>query len=376
MGFDATALPDFPWDLLEPYKRQAAAYPGGLIDLSVGTPVDPTPAVLQQALAGAADAPGYPATAGTPELRQAVAAHYARDRGVPDLPPEGVLPTIGSKEMVAQLPSLLGLGPGQIVLHPPVAYPTYAVGAVLAGAEPTPAASPAEVLPEQAERTRLVWLNSPSNPTGQVASVAELAAWVAWARPRGIVVASDECYAALTYGPAAPADAAPSLLDPRVTGGSLSGLLALYSLSKESNAAGYRAAWLAGDPELVGSITGLRKHMGAMMPTPVQAAVVAALGDRRHVAAQRELYRRRRAVLLSALEQAGYVVEQSTAGLYLWFTTSNGQDGWQTVADLAALGILVAPGEFYGAAGAAHVRMALTGSDAMVAEAAARLTGA
>ncbi|MDR2372703.1 MAG: succinyldiaminopimelate transaminase [Bifidobacteriaceae bacterium] len=376
MGFDAAALPVFPWDLLEPHKAQAARHPGGLIDLSVGTPVDPTPPLIQDALAGAADSPGYPPTIGTAALRRAVVDHYAAARGVTGLAPEGVLATLGSKELIASLASALGLGPGDAVAHPTVAYPTYDVGARLAGARPVPADSPGQVPDELGARVKLVWLNSPANPDGRVAGVADLAAWVEWARARGAVVAADECYAALAWDEPWASAGVPSLLDARVGGGSLDGLLALGSLSKQSNAAGYRAAWVAGDPALIGRLAALRKHMGMMPPGPVQAAMAAALADRSHVARQRETYRRRRRVLLDGIGQAGYLVEGSGAGLYLWFTTPDRQDCWRTVADLASLGILVAPGAFYGAGGAAFVRMALTGSDAAVAEAAARLTAA
>ncbi|MDR1188708.1 MAG: succinyldiaminopimelate transaminase [Bifidobacteriaceae bacterium] len=375
MGFQCADLPVFPWDLLEPFKQQARAHPQGLIDLSVGTPVDPTPEPIQQALAQAANAPGYPATIGSTALREAIAAHYARDRAVPDLPLTGILPTIGSKEMVAQLPSLLGLGAGDIVAHPTVAYPTYDIGARLAGATPLPADTPDQIPDAAAPDVRLVWLNSPGNPSGQVASVEQMTTWVEWARGRGAVVASDECYAALAWDEPWASNGVPSLLDPRVAGSSLEGKLALYSLSKQSNAAGYRAAWLAGDPALVKILIGLRKHMGMMMPAPVQAAMVVALADRDQVAKQRETYLRRRRVLADGIVQAGYLIEGSGAGLYLWFTTEDRQDCWRTVADLASLGILVAPGAFYGAAGRAHVRMALTGSDRDVAEAAARLSG-
>ncbi|MDR0627192.1 MAG: succinyldiaminopimelate transaminase [Bifidobacteriaceae bacterium] len=375
MGFDASALPVFPWDLLEPYKRQAQACPDGLIDLSVGTPVDPTPTALQEALCQAANAPGYPATIGTEDLRCSIVNHYAQHRAVPDLPVTGVLPTIGSKEIVAQLPSLLGLGEGDAVVHPAVAYPTYDIGARLAGATPVPADSPSQLPSDLTGRVKLVWLNSPSNPSGLVASVEEMAVWVDWARSNGAVVASDECYAALAWDEPWASNGVPSILDRRVRGDSLDGVLALYSLSKQSNAAGYRAAWLAGDPSLLGRIAGLRKHMGMMMPGPVQAAMVAALADQSSVESQRKVYARRRRVLADGIGQAGYLIEGSQAGLYLWFTTPDRQDCWQTVADLASLGLLVAPGAFYGEAGRAHARMALTASDQTVAEARARLIG-
>lgn len=375
MGLLTGSLPDFPWDTLVPYGAKARAHPDGIVDLSVGTPVDPTPAVVRDALAAAADAPGYPTTHGTAELREAVAAWYARRRGVKDLDPAAVLPTVGSKELVAWLPSLLGLGAGDVVVHPETAYPTYDVGARLAGATPLPA----DHVGDWAGRddVRLVWLNSPSNPTGAVLDVAALREVVEAARRIGAVVASDECYALLAWDEPWLTGGVPSVLDPRVSGGSHDGLLAVHSLSKQSNLAGYRAAWVAGDPHLVGRLLEVRKHAGMMVPAPVQAAMVAALGDDEHVRVQHERYRRRRALLLEAFDVAGLVVEPSPAGLYLWVRAAGaGQDCWQTVADLAELGILVAPGSFYGAAAARHVRVALTASDEAVVKAAARLTGA
>jgi succinyldiaminopimelate transaminase len=364
-------LPDFPWDSLAAAKAVAAAHPDGLVDLSVGTPVDPTPEVVQVALRAAADAPGYPTTHGTAELRAAVADWFARRRGVPDVDPDAVLPTIGSKELVAWLPSLLGLTAGDQVVHPRVAYPTYDVGARLAGAQPVPADAVTALGPAttQGPRPRLLWLNSPSNPTGRVLGVEHLAKVVAWARERGVVVASDECYAELGWDGAR----VPSILDPAVAGGTHEGLLAVYSLSKQSNLAGYRAGLVAGDPALVRTLLEVRRHAGMIVPAPVQAAMVAALGDDAHVAAQRSAYRHRREVLLPALAARGLRVEESAAGLYLWATAD--EDCRATVDALAADGVLVAPGSFYGAAGARHVRVALTATDERVAAAAVRLGG-
>lgn len=361
-------LPDFPWDALAPLGRTAREHPDGIVDLSIGTPVDPTPAVVQAALTAAADAPGYPATYGTPVLREAVAAWFARRRDVPGVDPDGVLPTIGSKELVAWLPTLLGLGEGDVVVHPEVAYPTYDVGARLAGAAPVASDGLTALGPQ---RVRLVWLNSPSNPTGRVLPAAHLRKVVDWARERGAVVASDECYAELGWSDDEPPV---SLLHPEVCGGDPSGLLVLYSLSKQSSMAGYRAAFAAGDPALVRRLLEVRKHAGMMVPAPVQAAMVAALGDDAHVAAQKERYAVRRRQLLAALSGAGFRVDHSQAGLYLWAT--RGEDCWTTVEGLARLGILVAPGAFYGAAGARHVRVALTATDERVAAAAARLRAA
>ena len=321
-------LPDFPWDSLAPYKERASSHAGGLVDLSVGTPVDPTPEVVRAALAAASDAHGYPQTWGTPALREAVAAWFARRRRVPNVNPDGVLPTVGSKELVAWLPTLLGIGPGDVVAFPAVAYPTYDVGARIAGATPQPMQSLTAPGPLTCETTpKLLWVNSPSNPTGQVLDIEHLAKVVQWARDHGVIIASDECYAELDWrsddlGAAAlpSAGAVPSILDPDVCGGSHEGLLAIYSLSKQSNMAGYRAAFVAGDTALVGRLLEIRKHAGMMVPWPVQEAMRAALGDDAHVGLQKARYGLRRRHLMSALEGAGYRVDDSGAGLYLWTT--------------------------------------------------------
>ncbi len=377
-------LPDFPWDSLAPTKERASAFSDGslgeagegLVDLSVGTPVDPTPEVVREALADAADAHGYPLTWGTPDLREAVASWFAARRGVPDVDPSGVLPTIGSKELVAWLPLLLGLGPGDVVAFPRVAYPTYDVGARLAGSTPVAVDALTALGPPTAATTpKLLWLNTPGNPTGKVLGIEHLAKVVSWARQHGVVVASDECYAELDWRPREAGSheppTTPSILDPRVTGGSHEGLLSVYSLSKQSNLAGYRAAFVAGDPALVGRLLEVRKHAGMMVPWPVQRAVLAALSDASHVAEQKARYAARRAVLLPAVEQFGLRLDDSEAGLYLWATA--GEPGRVTVERLADLGILVAPGDFYGRAGYEHVRIALTATDERVAAAARRL---
>ncbi len=382
MGLLTGALPDFPWDTLTAYGDRARAHPDGIVDLSVGTPVDPTPEVVRRALAEAADAPGYPLTWGTPALREAVVAWFARRRGVPGLDPAAVLPTVGSKELVALLPSLLGLGAGDLVAHPAAAYPTYDVGARLAGAEPVPTDDPVALLQgPDGDRVRLVWLNSPGNPDGRVLGVDELRAVVEAARAAGartgrpVLVASDECYAELPWDEPWATDGVPSVLDPRVCGGDVTGLLAVYSLSKQSNLAGYRAAFAAGDPAVVADLLATRKHAGMIVPAPVQAAMTAALGDDAHVARQRERYRARRTALLAALRDAGLVVDRSAAGLYLWARPADGDDDcWTTVGRLADLGVLVAPGAFYGAP--RHVRVALTGTDERIAAAVARLAAA
>ncbi len=355
-------LPEFPWDTLAGAKARASEHPGGLVDLSVGSPVDPTPPLLQQALREATDAHGYPTNWGTPEARRAIVDWFRRVRGVPGLDDANVLVTVGSKELVAGLPQQLGLGTGDAVVHPAVAYPTYDIGARMAGATPVRADDP----DDWPAATRLVWLNSPSNPTGDVLGVEVLRRVVHAARERGIVVASDECYALLPWE----VEAAPSILDPRVTDGDIGGLLAVYSLSKQSNLAGYRAAFVAGDAAVVQRVLAVRKHLGLMAPSPVQHALAVALGDLVHVDAQRERYRARRALLLPALRERGFAVS-SDAGLYLWAT--DGTDALAQVDRLAELGILVAPGTFYG--DPTHVRVAITASDDDIAAAAARLRG-
>lgn len=362
------ALPDYPWDLMTPFARVAAEHPDGLVDLSIGSPVDPTPAPIQKALARATDAHSYPTTVGTPALREAIAAWYARRRGVPGLSPDEVLPTIGSKELVAWLPFLLGLGDGDVVVHPRAAYPTYAMGAAIAGAEAFASDDPTE----WPERTRLIWLNSPGNPDGAVLDVPALRCAVARARELGAVIAGDECYAELGWDEPWASEPIPSILDPRVVGEERRSVLGVYSLSKQSNLAGYRAAFVAGDAALIARLVTVRKHAGMIVPAPLQEAMVAALGDDHHVAEQKERYRSRRDRLRPALEAAGFRIDRSEAGLYLWAT--EGRPAWESVERLAGLGILAGPGVFYGDGFPEHVRLSLTASDERIDAAAARLS--
>ena len=356
-------LPDFPWDTLAAAKARAQLHPDGIVDLSVGTPVDPTPELGRQALAAAADSPGYPLTSGTAALRTAIADYLIRRWGADGLRPEATLPVIGTKELVAWLPTLLGLGPDDLVVYPEVAYPTYAVGAALAGCR---AVACDDLASLGDERPALVWLNSPANPTGQILPAATLAARVAWARERGALVAADECYGEFGW------DAEPvSVLHASVSQGDHHGLLAVHSLSKRSNLAGYRAGFVAGDVEVVTELLGVRKHAGMIVPRPVQQAMIALLADHDHVEQQRDRYLRRRAKLRPALEAAGFRIEHSEGSIYLWATRA--EDGRTSIDYLAGLGILAAPGDFYGAAAAQHIRVALTASDERIEAAAARL---
>lgn len=360
----SSRLPDFPWDHLTPYAERARSHPDGLVDLSVGTPVDPTPEVVQRALRDASDSPGYPVTIGRVETRQACVDWLARRHGVTGLGLDGVLPVIGSKELIASLPGHLGLGEGDLIVYPRLAYPTYEVGARLAGARAIATDSLTALGPE---RVSLLWINSPSNPTGKVLPVEHLRKLVAWARERGVLLVSDECYLEMAW------DEQPlSVLHPDVCGGDHTGLLAVHSLSKRSNLAGYRCAFVAGDPVVVGELLAVRKNLGLQLPGPQQLAMKAALDDDAHVADQHARYAARRSDLKAALEGAGFTIDDSQGSLYLW--ASRGEDCWRTVATLADLGILVAPGAFYGPAGAEHVRVAFTATDERVAQAVGRLS--
>jgi succinyldiaminopimelate transaminase len=360
----AARLPAFTWDRIAPLGEKARLHPGGAVDLSMGTPVDPVPSIIRDALAAASDSPGYPLTRGTSSLRAAAAGWLSRSLEV-SASPDDVLPVIGTKELIAWLPVMLGLGPGDVIVYPELAYPTYDIGARLCGAS---AVATDSLLSLGPARVRLVWLNSPSNPTGRVLPVSHLRKVVEWARERGAVVASDECYITLGW------ETSPvSLLHPSVCGGSFDGVLGVYSLSKRSNLAGYRAGFVTGDPSLVAELLAISKQAGMIVPGPIQAAMTAALCDDAHAAVQRERYLARRGVLREAFAGAGWSAEHSEAGLYLWLTHP-AHDGWSAAELLAAeCGILVTPGSVYGPAGARFVRAALTVSDERVAAAASRL---
>lgn len=362
-------LPEYPWEQLKPYAAKAALHSGGAIDLSVGSPVDPTPSVIQEALEASSNAPGYPSTGGSPEFKQAVVDWFARRRGVEGLSPNQVMPTIGSKELISWLPLLMGLGPGDVVVQPTVAYTAYVVGAALCGAQIVSEADPAK----WPANTKLAWINSPGNPDGRVLDVAEMKAAVDRARELGALLASDECYAELGWDEWEH-ELIPSVLDPRVCGGSHDGILAVYSLSKQSNMAGYRAAFAVGEASLIKGLVNLRMHSGLNTPAPTQRVMVAALNDDEHVAVAKELYRERRQVLLEAVKGYGFELADSKGGLYLWATL--GEDAFATVDRMADLGIVVVPGTFYTDGPSEYVRFSLTATDAHIAEAAKRLRDA
>ncbi len=346
-------------------RERAARQGGPVVDLSIGAPTDPTPDVVRAALAAATDAPGYPLTVGVPALRRAVVDWYERAHGVTGLDVAQVLPVVGTKELIGSLALHLDVGAGDLIALPHLAYPTYAVGAALVRATAVPAETPAELdaLPSV---PRVVWANSPGNPTGRVLAPDDLRDLVGWCRAHGALLVSDECYLDLGY------DVSPvSVLHPDVCGGRHDGVLAVQSLSKRSNLAGYRSGLVVGDAAVVAELTAVRRNLGLLVPGPVQAATVAALGDDEHVAVQRARYAARRAALRPALEAAGFRIDHGEAGLYLWATL--GEPAATTVGRLADLGLVAVAGTEYGAAGAEHVRFALTVPDADVPLAVERL---
>ena len=352
-------LPDFPWDALAPYGEKARKYPAGIIDLSIGTPVDDVPKFIQDALISSTNTPGYPLTIGTPELREAMRNWASKTLGATG--DFDVLPTIGSKELVAWLPTLLQ---SKSVIYPKIAYPTYLVGALIAKADPIEV----DIDPSNWPKSDLAWINSPSNPTGRVHSTSELNAVIEYSRNTGAIIASDECYLNFQTNEKVPI----SIL--KLAAGDNKNLLAVHSMSKRSNLAGYRAALIVGDSELIAKIREIRKHAGMMVPQPIQRALTAALSDENHVAEQSARYLKRRKILQPALESAGFKVEFSDAGLYIWCTRD--EESWKSVEWLANLGILATPGNFYGNAGAKHIRVALTSTDEKISDAASRILSA
>ena len=356
-------LPAFPWDTLAGARALAGSHEGGIVDLSVGTPVDPTPGVVREALEAASQAPGYPAVWGTSALREAIISYLRGRWGSVELGEHNVTTAIGTKELVGWLPTLLALGPGDSVVLPRIAYPTYEVGALMARARTQRCDDPDEV----SGAPRLIWINSPANPHGAIAPLELLRRWVRFAQEHGAVLAADECYAEFAYD--APAR---TILDPAVNDGDITGLLAVQSLSKRSNMAGYRAGFVAGDASIVDELTAVRKHLGMIVPAPVQTAMVAALGDQRHVDEQRARYAARRARMRAALERAGFRIDHSEGSLYLWATQDG--PGRESIAWLAGRGILAAPGDFYGPHATDHVRIPMTATDERIAAAVDRLT--
>jgi succinyldiaminopimelate transaminase len=350
--------PPYPYERLDALKKLADSLPGGVVDCSIGTPCDPVPEVAIRAATDVlAASNGYPQSAGSAALRAAAAGWMRRCLGVPVEAPH-VGACIGTKELVATLPHLLHLRDPRrdTVLFPAVAYPTYDMGATLAGLRAVPVPLDSDwhldldaIDPADAQRALMLWINEPGNPASQSADDAYFRRVAEWARANGVIVASDECY--VEFAPERST----------ILRAGFDGMLAVHSVSKRSNLAGMRVGFYAGDEDLVHYLVETRKHVGLMAPTPVQAAAAAALGDDEHVAVQRARYAERRALMRDALEQHGLVHDGGDTLFYLWLRAANGaDDGWEIAARLAhEAGLLVSPGDLYGAAGADHVRLAL-----------------
>lgn len=370
-------LPPYPYDRLKPLSAIAAAHPGGMVDLSIGTPFDAPPPAVLEALGSSGAERGYPPSIGTEAFREAAARWLARRLGAVVDPGTEVGACIGTKEFVASAPLHLRLrAPDRdTVLYPEISYPSYAMGASLAGCRAV--AVPVDdrwrldlerIDPADAARAVCLWANTPGNPTG---ALDDLGVVAAWGRDHGVPVLSDECYVEFTWAGTVPAG--------RSHGGrtilehGCDGVLAVHSLSKRSNLAGVRAGFYAGDPELVHWLREIRKHAGAMVPGPVQAAAIVAFDDDAHVDAQRAIYLRRLELLADLLGRAGYDTVLPEGAFYLWVPAPGG-DAWAMAEDLAVRGgALVSPGEFYGAAGAGHVRVAAVQPDDRLALLADRL---
>jgi len=366
--------PPYPYDRLAPLADAAAKHDGGAVDLSIGTPCDPPPDAVVEALARSRAERGYPPSIGTLAYREAAAGWLARRFGATVEPQGELAACVGTKELVAGVPQWLRLRSPErdTVLYPAVSYPTYAMGATLAGCRPVAVPVDSEwrldlsaIDPADAARALCLWVNTPGNPAG---GLDDLGAAAAWGRDRGVPVLSDECYIEFTWdaadgaGPVPPVAGRP--LGRTILEHGTEGVLAVHSLSKRSNLAGARAGFYAGDRALVGYLSEVRKHAGLMVPGPVQAAAVAAWGDDEHVDRQRARYWDRLGRARALLAAFGVEAPLPGGAFYLWAPAADG-DAWGLARQLAErAGVLVSPGEFYGDPGAGHVRVAVVQPDA------------
>jgi succinyldiaminopimelate transaminase len=359
IGFEP---PPYPYDRLGEILALADEHEGGAVDLSIGTPCDPPPAAVVEAFGIGDTMRGYPPSIGTSAFRAAAAEWVERRLGATVDPTSELAAVVGTKEFVASTPQYLKLrDPSRdTVLYPAISYPTYEMGATLAGCRAVPYQQLDDIGDDDAARALCVWLNSPGNPTGEL---HDLAAGAAWGRARNIPVLSDECYAEFTWtGPAT-----------TILRAGTQGVLAVHSLSKRDNFAGARIGFYAGDPDLVHYLSEVRKHAGLMPAGPVQAAAVVALGDDAHVEVQRERYLRRLTRLREVLAALGYAAELPAGAFYLWVAAPGG-DAWAAARDLATrVGIVCSPGDFYGASSAGWFRLAAVQPDERIALAASRV---
>ena len=356
--------PPYPYEQLGAVAKVAASHEGGAVDLSIGTPCDAPPPEVIDALGLGTSARGYPPSIGTAALRAAAARWMQRRLGATVDPDAQLAACVGTKEFVASVPGYLHLrDPSRdTILYPIVSYPTYEMGATLAGLRAVPYARLSDIDAADARRALALWVNSPGNPTGELGDLADAAAW---GRARGIPVLSDECYAEFSWA-AGPTTILRSGVD---------GVLAVHSLSKRDNFAGARIGFYAGDPELVSYLREVRKHAGLMPAGPVQQAAIVALDDDAHVDRQRERYARRLERLRDVLAACGYPASLPDGAFYLWVEVPSG-DAWGAALDLARqAGIVVSPGEFYGPTGTDHIRVAAVQPDERI-DLAARRVGA
>ncbi len=357
--------PPYPYDRLDELRAVADGFDGGCVNLSVGAPSDPPPHEVVAALSASDSERGYPASVGSPAYREAALEWLARRFGI-DAAGAAVAACVGTKELVASVPHYLRLrDPSRdTVLYPAVSYPTYAMGATLAGCRAVPVPLDHQwridldaVAADDIARSLCLWVNSPGNPTG---AIDDLAAAAQWGRGHNIPVFSDECYIEFIW------DEAARTAEASVLSTGPEGVVAVHSLSKRSNLAGMRAGFYAGDPDLIGYLSEVRKHAGMLVPGPVQAASVAAFGDDGHVDAQQAIYRSRLARLRELLVPYAPDVGLPDGGLYLWAASPDG-DGWSLSRRVAEeLGALISPGEFYGPQGAGYARVAAVAPDAQI----------
>lgn len=364
-GFDP---PPYPYDRLDALKPLAAHHDGGLVDLSIGTPCDPPPAAVVRALSNSDAERGYPPSIGTPELRDEISGWFDRRLGV-DVDPGQLAVAVGTKEFVVGAPHWLRLRypDRDTVLYPAISYPSYAMGATLAGCRAVPVPVDTNwridlsaIDPQDAARAVMFWVNTPGNPAG---GLDDLEAAAAWGRRHEVPVFSDECYVEFTWhGPRR------TILEH-----GLDGLVAVHSLSKRSNLAGLRVGFYAGDPDLVHYLSEVRKHAGFMVPGPAQAAGIAALADDDHVEEQKLRYQGRLELMAKGFAALGIETELPSGGFYLWTRAPDG-DAWAFTEQLLRDGgVLVSPGEFYGEAGKPYVRVAVVQSDEQIEKVVRRL---
>ncbi len=360
--------PPYPYDRLDAFQKVAATHDGGVIDLSIGTPCDPPPTAVVEALSTSGAERGYPQSIGSEALRRAIARWMARRFAI-DMPVSRIAACIGTKEFVATTPQYMKLRrPNRdTVLYPQTAYPTYEMGAILAGLRALPVPMNANgtmdlasISPDDAERALMLWVNSPSNPTGEL---DDLGAAATWGRTHGVPVFSDECYTEFTW----------STNSQSILQHGADGVIAVHSLSKRSNLAGVRVGFYAGDADIVSYLQEVRKHAGFMVPGPAQAAAIAALDDDEHVRVQRDRYLSRLERVAQVLSTwSGVSINMPAGGFYLWCDVG---DAWGFTERLATDGgALVSPGDFYGPQGARFVRVAVVQPDSRIALLAERLS--